>query len=66
MSKTLQSLIEEFSDADQQRIERKAAQMAADMVQHADSLPQAGTAPVKTQDEVAGVPNVTQNAGAQP
>lgn len=38
MSTPLHSIIEAFSDEDQRRIQAKAAVLARDMVQHADSL----------------------------
>lgn len=65
MSTTLQSIIEEFSDKDQKFIQRKAAVLAEEMVRHADSLAEVRTALVKTQDEVARVLKVNQNAVAQ-
>jgi transcriptional regulator with XRE-family HTH domain len=65
MSTTLQSIIEEFSDEDQRRIQSKASVLAEEMVRHADSLAEVRTALVKTQDEVARVLNVKQNAVAQ-
>jgi len=65
MSTTLQSIIEEFSAEDQKLIQSKASVLAEEMVQHADSLAEVRTALVKTQDEVARVLNVKQNAVAQ-
>lgn len=65
MSITLQSIIEEFSDKDQKFIQRKASVLAAEMIRHADSLAEVRTALVKTQDEVARVLKVNQNAVAQ-
>lgn len=65
MSTTLRSIIEEFSDNDQKFIQRKAGVLAQDMISHADSLAQVRSALVKTQDEVARVLNVKQNAVAQ-
>lgn len=65
MSTTLRSIIEEFSDDDQKFIQRKAGVLAQDMISHADSLAQVRSALVKTQDEVARVLNVKQNAVAQ-
>lgn len=65
MSTSLHSIIEEFSDEDQRRIQAKAVVLAQDMVQHADSLAEVRAALVKTQDEVARVLNVKQNAVAQ-
>lgn len=65
MSTTLQSIIEEFSTEDQQLIQSKASVLAEEMVRHADSLAEVRTALVKTQEEVARVLNVKQNAVAQ-
>ncbi len=65
MSTTLRSIIEEFSDEDQKFIDGKASLLAEEMVRHADSLAEVRTALVKTQDEVARVLNVKQNAVAQ-
>jgi len=65
MSTTLQSIIEEFSAGDQKLIQRKASVLAEEMIRHADSLAEVRTALVKTQDEVARVLNVKQNAVAQ-
>jgi len=65
MSTTLQSIIEEFSDEDQKFIQRKASVLAEEMIRHADSLAEVRTALVKTQDEVARVLKVKQNAVAQ-
>lgn len=65
MSTTLQSIIEEFSAEDQKLIQSKASVLAEEMVRHADSLAEVRTALVKTQDEVARVLNVKQNAVAQ-
>lgn len=65
MSATLQSIIEEFSNEDQALIQSKASVMAEEMVRHADSLAEVRLALVKTQDEVARVLNVKQNAVAQ-
>jgi transcriptional regulator with XRE-family HTH domain len=65
MSATLQSIIEEFSSEDQALIQSKASVMAEEMVRHADSLAEVRLALVKTQDEVARVLNVKQNAVAQ-
>lgn len=65
MSTTLQSIIEEFSDKDQKLIQHKASLLAEEMIRHADSLAEVRTALVKTQDEVARVLNVKQNAVAQ-
>lgn len=65
MSTTLQSIIEEFSDNDQKFIQRKASVLAEEMIRHADSLAELRKALVKTQDEVAKVLNVKQNAVAQ-
>ncbi len=65
MSTTLRSIIEEFSDDDQKYIQRKAGALAQEMISHADSLAQVRSALVKTQDEVARVLNVKQNAVAQ-
>lgn len=65
MSTTLQSIIEEFSPEDQQLIQSKASVLADEMVRHADSLAEVRTALVKTQEEVARVLNVKQNAVAQ-
>lgn len=65
MSTTLQSIIEEFSAEDQKLIQSNASVLAAEMVRHADSLAEVRTALAKTQDEVARVLNVKQNAVAQ-
>ena len=65
MSTTLQSIINEFSDEDQKFIRRKAAALSQEMIRHADSLAEVRTAMAKTQDEVAQVLNVKQNAVAQ-
>ena len=65
MSTTLQSIIEEFSDEDQKFVQRKASVLADEMIRHADSLAEVRTALVKTQDEVARVLKVKQNAVAQ-
>lgn len=65
MSTTLQSIIEEFSAEDQKLIQSKASVLAVEMVRHADSLAEVRSALVKTQDEVARVLNVKQNAVAQ-
>lgn len=65
MSATLQSIIEEFSNEDQALIQSKASVMAEEMVRHADTLAEVRLALVKTQDEVARVLNVKQNAVAQ-
>lgn len=65
MSTPLQSIIEEFSAEDQKLIRSKASVLAEEMVRHADSLAEVRTALVKTQDEVARVLNVKQNAVAQ-
>ena len=65
MSTTLQSIIEEFSAEDQKFIQSKASVLAEEMVRHADSLAEIRTALLKTQDEVARVLNVKQNAVAQ-
>jgi DNA-binding XRE family transcriptional regulator len=65
MSTTLRSIIEEFSDDDRKFIQRKAGALAQEMISHADSLAQVRSALVKTQDEVARVLNVKQNAVAQ-
>lgn len=65
MSTTLQSIIEEFSAEDQKLIQSKASVLAEEMVRHADSLAEIRSALVKTQDEVARVLNVKQNAVAQ-
>jgi len=65
MSTTLQSIIDEFSDEDQKFIRRKAAALSKEMIRHADSLAEVRTAMAKTQDEVAQVLNVKQNAVAQ-
>lgn len=65
MSATLQSIIEEFSNEDQALIQSKASVLAEEMVRHADSLAEVRLALVKTQDEVARVLNVKQNAVAQ-
>ena len=65
MSTTLHSIIEEFSKEDQRFIQRKARQLAQEMIRHADSLAEVRTALFKTQDEVARVLNVNQNAVAQ-
>jgi len=65
MSTTLQSIIEEFSAEDQKLIQSKASVLAEEMVRHADSLAEVRSALVKTQDEVARVLNVKQNAVAQ-
>lgn len=65
MSTTLQSIIEEFSAEDQKLIQSKASVLAEEMVRHADSLAEVRAALVKTQDEVARVLNVKQNAVAQ-
>jgi DNA-binding XRE family transcriptional regulator len=65
MSNTLQSIIEEFSAEDQKLIQSKASVLAEEMVRHADSLAEVRSALVKTQDEVARVLNVKQNAVAQ-
>lgn len=65
MSTTLRSIIEEFSPDDRKFIQSKARQLAQDMVRHADSLAEVRTALVMTQDEVARVLNVKQNAVAQ-
>jgi DNA-binding XRE family transcriptional regulator len=65
MSTTLRTIIEEFSGEDQKFIQRKAKVLAEEMIRHADSLAEVRTALVKTQDEVARVLNVNQNAVAQ-
>ncbi|MDT0138122.1 helix-turn-helix domain-containing protein [Acidovorax sp. PRC11] len=65
MSTTLQSIIEEFSAQDQKLIQCKASVLAEEMVRHADSLAEVRSALMKTQDEVARVLNVKQNAVAQ-
>lgn len=65
MSTTLQSIIEEFSSEDQALIQSKASVLAEEMVRHADSLAEVRLALAKTQDEVARVLNVKQNAVAQ-
>lgn len=65
MSTTLKSIIEEFSDEDQKFIHRKAKVLAEEMIRHADSLAEVRAALAKTQDEVARVLNVKQNAVAQ-
>lgn len=65
MSTSLRSIIEEFSDDDRKFIQRKAGVLAQDMISHADSLAQVRSALVETQDEVARVLNVRQNAVAQ-
>lgn len=65
MSTTLQSIIEEFSDEDQAFIQHKGGVLAEDMIRHADSLAEVRAALLKTQDEVARVLNVKQNAVAQ-
>ena len=65
MSTTLQSIIEEFSAEDQKLIQNKASVLASEMIRHADSLAEIRAALVKTQDEVARVLNVRQNAVAQ-
>ncbi|ALV08792.1 helix-turn-helix domain-containing protein [Roseateles depolymerans] len=65
MTTTLKSLIEELSPEDQQFVEEKAERLAQDMISHADSLAQVRTAFLKTQDEVARILNVKQNAVAQ-
>jgi DNA-binding XRE family transcriptional regulator len=65
MSTTLQSIIEEFSGEDQEFIQRKANVLAEEMISHADSLAEVRAALVMTQDEVARVLNVKQNAVAQ-
>lgn len=65
MSTTLHSIIQEFSDEDQKLIQRKASTLAQEMIRHADSLAEVRAALVKTQDEVARVLKVKQNAVAQ-
>lgn len=55
MSTTLQSVIEEFTEEDQKFIQRRSSGLAAKMINHAESLA-AGTAPPKTQEEVARKP----------
>ncbi len=65
MSKSLHSIIEEFTDQDQRYIERNAKRMAKDMISHADTLAAVRTALAMTQEEVARVLNVKQNAVAQ-
>lgn len=65
MITTLQSIIEEFSAEEQKLIQSKASVLAEEMVRHADSLAEVRSALVKTQDEVARVLNVKQNAVAQ-
>ena len=65
MSTTLSSVIEEFSPDDRKFIQSKARQLAQETVRHADSLSEVRTALVMTQDEVARVLNVKQNAVAQ-
>lgn len=65
MTTPLKSIIEEFAVEDQKFIQRKASALAKEMVRHADSLAEVRTALVKTQDEVARVLNVKQNAVAQ-
>lgn len=65
MSTTLQSIIEGFSAEDQKLIQSKASVLAEEMVRHADSLAEVRTALVKTQDEVARVLHIKQNAVAQ-
>lgn len=64
MSTTLRSIIEEFSVEDQKLIQSKATVLAEEMVRHADSLAEVRAALVKTQEEVARVLNVRQNAVA--
>lgn len=65
MSTTLKSIIEEFSEEDQQFVQRKATLLAEEMMTHADSLAEVRAALIKTQDEVARVLKVNQNAVAQ-
>jgi DNA-binding XRE family transcriptional regulator len=65
MSTTLRSIIEEFSPDDRKFIQSKSRQLAQEMVRHADSLAEVRNALVMTQDEVARVLNVKQNAVAQ-
>ena len=65
MSTTLRSIIEEFSPDDQKFIQSKARLLAQEMVRHADSLAEVRSALLKTQNEVARVLNVKQNAIAQ-
>ncbi|MEI6029273.1 MAG: XRE family transcriptional regulator [Betaproteobacteria bacterium] len=65
MSTTLRSIIEEFSPDDRKFIQSKSRQLAQEMVRHADSLAEVRTALILTQDEVARVLNVKQNAVAQ-
>lgn len=65
MSTTLRSIIEEFSVEDQKLIQSKATVLAEEMVRHADSLAEVRAALVKTQEEVARVLNVGQNAVVQ-
>ena len=65
MSTTLRSIIEEFSPDDRKFIQSKSRQLAQEMVRHADTLAEVRTALVMTQDEVARVLKVKQNAVAQ-
>ena len=65
MSTSLQSIIEEFSEQDRKLIQRRAGVLAGEMIRHADSLAEVRAALVKTQDEVARVLKVKQNAVAQ-
>lgn len=65
MNTTLQSIIDEFSQEDQERIHSKARVLAQEMIRHADSLAEVRNALVKTQEDVARVLNVKQNAIAQ-
>lgn len=65
MSKALSSVIAEFSAQDQRYIARKAKRLAEDMISHADSLADVRAAMAMTQDEVARLLNVKQNAVAQ-
>ena len=65
MSTTLQSIIEEFSQADQALIQKKANILAMEMIEHAESLAEIRNAFSKTQEEVAQILNVKQNAVAQ-
>lgn len=65
MSTSLKSIIDEFSPEDQAFIQKRADVLAQDMVQHADSLAEVRNAFVKTQQEVAHVLNIKQNAVAQ-
>ncbi len=65
MTTTLKSIIAELSPDDQLYVEEKAERLAQEMITHAESLAQVRAALMKTQDEVARILNIKQNAIAQ-